>query len=521
MDNGTAKEPVLKVGHSISADTQARDEWSVDNGISEELISLAQVDRALAAKMHLVNNAIEQIGFTGYHVKLFFLNGFGYAVDSLLVFLMSIASNQVVLEYQPTFTHGGQLALYIALLVGALFWGMSADIIGRKFAFNFSLLISAVFAIAAGGASSYVGWCSLVAVSAFGSGGNLVLDTTVFLEYLPPNKQWLLTLLACWWGVGQFVAGVMAWGFMPNFSCPSDLSVPCTKENNMGWRYLFYTSGVLVFLMSIARVLVIRFHETPKYLLCQGKDDQVVLNFKMLAEKYNCPFDLTVEQLAACGEVSTAHARNSSPIAELLVHIRGLFSTKMLALSTSLVWFSWALIGLAYSLYYVFLPDYLASRAADVGDSSPHIIWRNYAITNLMAIPGPIIAGFMCETKLFGRKYTMAVGAIMTMVFFFAYTGVRTAPQNLGFSCAISITINMYYGPLYAYTVEVMPSAHRGTGNGIAVSFNRLMGIVSSLIGTYTSTSTSVPIYVCAAMMGVAGIIAALFPFETRGKRSI
>lgn len=127
---------------------------------------------------------------------------------------MSIASGQVVLEYQPPFTHGGQLALYISLLIGALFWGISADIIGRKFAFNFSLLISAVFAIAAGGASSYVGWCSLVAVSAFGSGGNLVLDTTVFVEYLPANKQWLLTLLACWWGLGQFVAGAIAWGFM-------------------------------------------------------------------------------------------------------------------------------------------------------------------------------------------------------------------------------------------------------------------------------------------------------------------
>ena len=75
---------------------------------------------------------------------------------------MSIASGQVVLEYDPPFTHGGQLSLYISLLVGALFWGITADIIGRKFAFNFSLLISAVFAIAAGGASSYVGWCSLV-----------------------------------------------------------------------------------------------------------------------------------------------------------------------------------------------------------------------------------------------------------------------------------------------------------------------------------------------------------------------
>jgi MFS family permease len=107
------------------------------------------------------------------------------------------------------------------------------------------------------------------------------------------------------------------------------------------------------------------------------------------------------------------------------------------------------------------------------------------------------------------------------VVFFFAYTAVRTAPQNLGFSCAISITINIYYGTLYAYTVEVLPSAHRGTGNGIAVAFNRLMGTMSAIIGTFASTSSDVPIYVCAALLGVAGITAALFPYETQGKRSI
>lgn len=191
----------------------------------------------------------------------------------------------------------------------------------------------------------------------------------------------------------------------------------------MGWRYLFYTSGALVFLMSIARVLVIRFLETPKYLLCQGKDEEVVQTFRTLADKYHRECDLTVEQLKACGEVSTAHARSNNSIAELLIHVRGLFSTRKLALSTGMVWFSWALIGLGYSLYYVFLPDYLASRAADTGNSSPYLVWRNYAITNLMAIPGPIIAGFMCETKLFGRKYTMAIGAILTSeILGFQYT---------------------------------------------------------------------------------------------------
>lgn len=33
-------------------------------------------------------------------------------------------------------------------------------------------------------------------MAAFSAGGNLVLDTTVFLEYLPADKQWLVTTLA-------------------------------------------------------------------------------------------------------------------------------------------------------------------------------------------------------------------------------------------------------------------------------------------------------------------------------------
>lgn len=39
-------------------------------------------------------------------------------------------------------------------------------------------------------------------------------------------------------------------------------------------------------------------------------------------------------------------------------------------------------------------------------------------------------------------------------------------------------------GTLYAYTPEVLPSAHRGTGNGIAIGWNRVMGILSAVIAT-------------------------------------
>ena len=89
---------------------------------------------------------------------------------------------------------------------------------GRRFAFNTSLLICSVFSICAGAAPSWTSLGFFVAMCGFGGGGNLIMDTTVFLEYLPSSKQWVLTLLACWWGVGQMVAGLIAWPFMCKLS---------------------------------------------------------------------------------------------------------------------------------------------------------------------------------------------------------------------------------------------------------------------------------------------------------------
>ena len=180
-----------------------------------DLLSLEHVDPALNAKMHLINNAIDEIGFTTYQWKLFMLNGFGYAVDSLILLIQSIIAGQAAAEFHPSFTYGLTVAAYVGMLVGALFWGLGADVIGRKYAFNYSLLISSVFCIVAGASPNWIVLGLFVSLAAFGSGGNLVLDTTVFLEYLPSQHQWVLTLMASWWGLGQFVAGLFAWAFYP------------------------------------------------------------------------------------------------------------------------------------------------------------------------------------------------------------------------------------------------------------------------------------------------------------------
>ena len=53
-----------------------------------------------------------------------------------------------------------------------------------RWSFNITLLITGVFALAAGGSADYIALSSLVAVWSVGVGGNLPVDSAVFLGTL-------------------------------------------------------------------------------------------------------------------------------------------------------------------------------------------------------------------------------------------------------------------------------------------------------------------------------------------------
>lgn len=275
----------------------------------------------------------------------------------MILLFQSIIAGQAFMEFGASgYGNGLTIAAYSGMLTGAIFWGFSADIIGRKYAFNISLFICSVSCIIAGAMPNWPSLGLFIALLGFGGGGNLVMDTTVFLEFLPSSKQWLLTLLAAWWGVGQAIAGFIAWGFMvpSRWNC-SDVET-CNRDNNWGWRYVMFTGGALVLVLSILRITVVRLRETPKYLLGLGRDGEVVETLLFMANRYNRPCSITIEKLEACGVVSSAHGRNRASISEMLIHVRGLFATKKMSISTCMLWWSWTLIGLAYPLFQVFLP---------------------------------------------------------------------------------------------------------------------------------------------------------------------
>ncbi|PPR01166.1 hypothetical protein CVT24_006131 [Panaeolus cyanescens] len=233
------------------------------------------------AKIEAVNAVLRDIGMGRYQWALFFLIGFGYYADNLWPIITGLILPPVVNEFRGSrgpFINMGQ---GIGLLIGAIFWGAGSDIWGRRISFNITFLITGVFAVSAGASPNFAVLVTMVAFWSLGVGGNLPVDTSIFLEFTPSTHQHLLTVLSVWWAFGQLVGSLVAWPLIgnPKFSCPSPsqsnvASYSCPESQNRGWRYFLYAMGGLTLVMWLLRFFAFHLYETPKYLVGKGREKE-------------------------------------------------------------------------------------------------------------------------------------------------------------------------------------------------------------------------------------------------------
>ncbi|KAG7086528.1 MFS sugar transporter [Marasmius oreades] len=492
---------------------------------TENIFTEDALDPVYQKKARVLNDAIQEVGMGRYQWALFVVAGFGWLVDNLWPIVTGLILPPVLNE----FTFDGpflKLGQNIGLLVGAVFWGVGSDIWGRRVSFNITLLITGVFALAAGGSPNYVALCSLAAVWSVGVGGNLPVDSAIFLEFVPATHQYLLTVLSIWWAFGQLLGSLIAWPLIGKYSCTLTPSTPCTRESNQGWRYFLFTMGAFMMLLWSIRFFVFKLYESPKYLMGKGQDDMAVEVVHKVAEFNRKTSHLTLDNLTSIGSLSKDNIGGKAAIKRKIArfdsnHIRSLFATRRLAWSTSLLIALWALIGLAFPLYNAFVTYFLATRGAKFGDGSLYITYRNQVILSVIGVPGALLAGYMVELPFLGRRGSLSISTLLTGVFILASTTARSSYALLGWNCAYSFTSNVMYGVLYALTPELFPTKDRGTGNALTACANRIFGVMAPIVALYADLTTSVPIYVSGAIFLFAGFLALLLPFESRGRASL
>ena len=150
--------------------------------------------------------------------------------------------------------------------------------------------------------------------------------------------------------------------------------------------------GGLMILLWMIRFFVFSLYESPKYLMRRGRDAEAIEVLNKVAACNGSANRLTLEQLQRTGMIAgtEAEAENGGTVDASVAtafrrnlehlkgdHVRPLFATRKLALSTSLLIVLWAFIGLAFPLYNSFVTHFLQTRGADSGDGSVYITYRN------------------------------------------------------------------------------------------------------------------------------------------------
>jgi MFS family permease len=419
-----------------------------------------------------------------YQWQLFIVVGFGWASDNLWPIATSLILTPISNEFLPSKPPLLTLAQNIGLLVGAAFWGFGCDIFGRKWGFNLTLGLTALWGLVAAGAPNFAAIGAFDALWSFGVGGNLPVDSAIFLEFLPGTHQYLLTVLSVDWALAQVLTTLVAWPLLGNFTCQEDAET-CRKSDNMGWRYFLITMGGLTLVMFIVRFLCFTIFESPKYLMSKGRDEEAVRVVHEVARRNGKETTLTIDDLKACEpegyvvrtDVGTAVKRHLEELNSSKV--KTLFATPKLALSTAIIMAVWGLIGLGYPLYNAFMPFIQAQKGADFGDGSTYITYRNQLIVATLGVPGSLLGGVLVETPRIGRKGALSIFTVLTGVFLYASTTANSSSSLLGWNCAFNFSSSAMYAVLYGFTPELFPTPQRGTGNALAATCNRVFGIMA------------------------------------------
>lgn len=440
--------------------------------------------------------------------------------------ITSLILPAVALEFNQSKPPLLSLAQNIGLLAGAIFWGFGCDIFGRRLAFNATIGVTAVFGLIAAGSPNFAAIGCFAALWSVGVGGNLPVDSAVFLEFLPGSHQYLLTILSIFWALAQLLATLVAWPLLGYRTCSAEQTTPCTRSQNFGWRYFMIAMGGFSMICFILRFVFFTLYESPKYLMGKGKDAEAVAVVHKVALKNGKTSPLSIADL----EIHNTEGHQGTDTAAVLKrklekinldHVRALFRTRKLAYSTTLIMVIWAFIGLAFPLYNAFIPYLLNSRGAAYGDGSTYITYRNSLIIAVLGIPGALLGGVLVEIPKFGRKGALALATTLTGVFLFGSTTAKTSNGLLGWNCAYNFMSNVMYAVLYAYTPEIFPTKDRGTGNALTASANRIFGVMAPIVAIYANLETAAPVYVSGALFIAAGVLVCLLPFESRGKASL
>ncbi|KAI8942888.1 hypothetical protein NX059_000928 [Plenodomus lindquistii] len=497
-------------------------------------------------KAALINLEIDKFGLGRYQICIWFLCGFGYFLDLAWSQGVGLISSAIYQEMGVADDDTGTIFAIAnaGLAVGALTFGLMVDVIGRKLAFNLTCLITSVFGLLlAAPKYNYAAICGIYFLASLGLGGNIPIDATIALEFLPQNRRFLVALLSMWQPIGVTIASAISYGTAAKWRCdPTLLSCRdvadgepcCTVSSNMGWRYNVIVLGCMTLAVFFLRYFVFKFHESPKFLLSRGREAEAIEVLHKIA-KFNkvAPPTLTLEMFAAIDEQDSQLSGSAGPqstaattkavlsgFGKEMKRLKGIFTNKLSC-------FIFILLAIAYmgdywsfNLAGSFLPIILLRNNVDNGRGSVSDTYEQYIIIYAPGIIGAVLALISVQMPLVGRKWSLVFSAICQGVSMAMYTQVDSTAAYVGLNALEYIMQTYFNAVLYASAPELFDTSYRGSVSGMLSCTGRLAGIVAPYAGAqYLADASSGILWLGAGGIWLSALVMVFLPVEMRNRQ--
>ena len=431
-----------------------------------------------------VGNALDQAKLSSLHRKVIALIAAGYFFD---VIDFTVFGSLVPYLLQSKFATGAEAAAIgsatiFGMFIGTAGQGQFSDRFGRRFIYQFNLLLFGVFTILGALAPNITLLIVCRFIAGLGLGAEQPLAFAYAGEYSPKAIRGRILAFvhfvggACVWPIGT--AMVLLFG--------SSVSSP-----DMAWRgvWLIIGAGALV-------VWIFRFSlpESPRYLATHGRGDEALT----VLERLGLP--RPAEELTH----SAASNSKSDPFGVVFRQ----FPTRVIA---GMICFT-AFFGVAIGLG-AWLPNMMNAKGFTITKSLQYTLAMNFAV--------PCASLFMMYAlDKYGRKITSVCAFVGAGIMAIVFANAATPTQLMIAGFVMIFFVQVAGNAMQIFASEVFPTNARASGFGWAAGVGRLATafIIPTILWIQNGYGLTT-VFVCLAIVLViaAGSVTQLGP-ESRQK---
>ncbi|XP_076108218.1 synaptic vesicle 2-related protein-like [Mytilus galloprovincialis] len=448
---------------------------------------------------YTIQQAIDNIGFGKFQVKLSILTGFAWMADAMEMMILAILSPALHCEWQ---LKGWQQALittvvFAGMMCSSSLWGSISDKYGRKAELILCSVFTCYFGILSAFSPNFAWLLILRGLVGFGIGG-APQSVTLYAEFLPSaSRATCVVLIEVFWAIGACFEVLLALAVMPT----------------LGWKYLLGFSAMPLLLFTICCYWL---PESARYDITRGHTEKAYATLQRIAKENNKPMPL-----GRLVEPSSKAASRGS--------IKDLLSLEYRK-TTMMLWVIWLVS--AFSYYGIVLMTTQLFEISDGCHGSTKEVeeacyveckglttsdYIDLTWTTFAEFPGLFVTVFIIERL--GRKFTMAFEFFVFTIFVLLTNICTSRPVLTFFLFVARAFISGAFQAAYVYTPEVYPTSMRAIGLGSCSGMARVGAIITPFVAQVLLKESS---YIAISTYGVislvATVVAMLLPIETKGR---